>query len=166
MAMIGNFDATSVAPREDFSPIPVGEYAAQIVDSDVKPTRNNTGHYAELTFEVTDGEFKGRRVWARLNLDNPNPKAVEIAQRELSAICHAVGVLQVNDTQQLHYKPMVIRVDIEQRDGYAPSNTIKAYKAPAGGVGNGQASPAASPQPNAAATAASPSSPPWAQKAA
>src|SRR5690606_14954828 len=102
MALIGHFDATNVAPSEDFSPIPVGEYSAHIVDSDVKPTKNNTGHYAELEFEVTAGEFKGRKVWARLNLDNPNPKAVEIAQRELSAICHAVGVLQVTDTQQLH----------------------------------------------------------------
>jgi len=165
MALIGHFDATSVAPSEDFSPIPVGEYLAHIVDSDVKPTKNNTGHYAELVFEVTAGEFKGRRVWTRLNLDNPNPKAVEIAQRELSAICHAVGVLQVTDTQQLHYKPLVIRVDIEERDGYGPRNVIKAYKAVAGGVGNAPAGAAPSAP---AATAASPSSaaPPWAQKAA
>lgn len=166
MALIGHFDATQVAPREDFSPIPVGEYSAHIVDSDVKPTKNNTGHYAELEFEVTAGEFKGRKVWARLNLDNPNPKAVEIAQRELSAICHAVGVLQVTDTQQLHYKPLVIRVDIEERDGYSPQNVIKAYKAAPGGQGNAPATGAATAAP--AATSASPSSaaPPWAQKAA
>lgn len=166
MALIGHFDATNVAPSEDFSPIPVGEYSAHIVDSDVKPTKNNTGHYAELEFEVTAGEFKGRRVWACLNLDNPNPKAVEIAQRELSAICHAVGVLQVTDTQQLHYKPLVIRVDIEERDGYGPRNVIKAYKAVPGGQGNAPATGAATAAP--AATSASPSSaaPPWAQRAA
>lgn len=166
MALIGHFDATNVAPREDIEPIPVGEYSAHIVDSDVKPTKNNTGHYAELEFEVTAGEFKGRKVWARLNLDNPNPKAVEIAQRELSAICHAVGVLQVTDTQQLHYKPLVIRVDVEQRDGYSPQNVIKAYKAAPGGQGNAPATGAATAAP--AATSASPSSaaPPWAQKAA
>ncbi len=163
MAMIGNFDATQVAPREDFSPIPVGEYAVQITDSDVKPTKSGNGHRLELTFEVMDGQYKGRKVFEGLNIDNPNPKAVEIAQRDLSAICHAVGKLQVSDSQELHYKPLVVRVDIEERDGYSPRNVIKAYKAVAGGMGN---APTASPQQSAAATAASPSSPPWAQKAA
>lgn len=165
MAQIGHFDATNVAPAEDLAPFPVGEYTMQIVDSDVKPTKNNNGHYAELVFEVTEGECKGRKVWTRLNLDNPSPKAVEIAQRELSAICHAAGVLQVNDTQALHYKPMLVRVDIEQRDGYSPRNITKAYKALAGGAGNGQPATAATTS-APAATAASPSSPPWAQKAA
>lgn len=166
MALIGHFDATQVAPREDFSPIPVGEYVVQITDSDVKPTSSGNGHRLELTFEVMDGEYKGRKVWANLNLDNPNPKAVEIAQRELSAICHAIGKLQVVDSQELHYKPLVIRVDIEERDGYSQRNVIKAYKAVAGGVGNAPATGAATAAP--AATSASPSSaaPPWAQKAA
>lgn len=165
MAMIGPFDATNVAPAEEFGPIPVGEYPMHIVDSEVKPTRAGTGHYAELTFEVLDGQYKGRRVWVRLNLDNPNPKAVEIAQRELSAICHATGKLQINDTQELHYKPMLCRVDIEQREGYSPSNVVKSYKSLAGAVGNAPA-PQQSTAPTAGATAASPSSPPWAQKAA
>ena len=88
---------------------------------------------------------------------------LEIAQRELSAICHAVGVLQVNDSQELHYKPMVIRVDLEERDGYSPRNVIKAFKAPVGGPGNAPTPPSAT---AAAATPASPSSPPWAQRAA
>jgi hypothetical protein len=160
MANIGNFDPTTVAPREDFSPIPSGEYQAQIVESDVKPTKRNDGHYAELTFELTAGEHKGRRVWARLNLDNPNPKAVEIAQRELSAICHAIDWLKpVQDTQVLHYKPMTIRVDFvpagPNRD--KPTNEIKAYKPAAGGLGN--APSAATPAPSSAA-------PPWGQRAA
>ena len=156
MAQIGSFDATQVAPREDFSPIPAGEYLAQIVDSDMKPTKSNNGNYAELTFEVMDGEFKSRRVWARLNLDNPNPKAVEIAQRDLSAICHAAGKLQIRDTQELHYKPMLIRVEVSKRDGYADSNEIKAYKA----SGNVPAQTTSTSAPAAAEP------PPWAQKAA
>lgn len=170
MANIGSFNAANVAPAEDFSPIPVGDYPAMIVDSDVKPTKARNGHYAELVFEVTEGKYKGRKVWARLNLDNPNAKAVEIAQRELSAICHAVGKLEISDTQELHYKPLMIRVDIEESEGYSPRNEIKSYKA-AGAVdaastqGNAQAaapSTQASTAPTAAATSASPSSaPPW-----
>lgn len=163
MANIGNFDATSIAPREDFTPLPTGEYKAQVTDSDLKPTKANTGHYAELTFEVMEGDYKGRKVWARLNLDNPNPKAVEIAQRDLSAICHAAGKLQIRDTQELHYKPMLIRVEYVEADGVkrtSPSNEIKAFKAitgaaPAAGMGAAQnTAPAAN------------GAPPWANKAA
>jgi hypothetical protein len=161
MAQIGHFDATTVAPREDMTPLQPGEYTAQITDSELNPTKAGNGHRLELTFEITDGPAKGRKVWANLNLDNPNPKAVEIAQRELSAICHAVGKLQVSDSQELHYKPMTIRVDIESSTGYADKNVIKAYKPLAGGVGNApQSAPAAGP------TTTSPSSPPWAQRAA
>jgi hypothetical protein len=160
MANIGSFDATQVAPREDFTPLPTGEYPAQIVDSDMKPTKKNDGQYLELTFEIADGEFKGRKVWSRLNLDNPNPKAVEIAQRDLSAICHAAGKLQIRDSQELHYKPMLIRVEyVEAGEGRdKPTNDIKAYKALAGAAPSA-AAPAA---PAAAGSAA----PPWGAKAA
>ena len=152
MAQIGHFDATQVAPREDFSPIPSGEYVAQITDSELKPTSKG-GHRLELAFEITEGDRKGRKVWANLNLDNPNPKAVEIAQRELSAICHAIGKLQVNDSQELHYKPMTIRVGIEQSPGYNDKNVIKAYKAATGGQGN---APASSSPTNAPSSGAAP----------
>lgn len=168
MANIGSFNAADVKPAEDFSPIPVGDYPAMIVDSDVKPTKARTGHFAELVFEVTEGQYKGRKVWARLNLDNPNAKAVEIAQRELSAICHAVGKMQISDTQELHFKPMVIRVDIEESEGYAPRNAIKSYKAAGAAAQAAQGNaPAAAPEsqstaPTATAAPASPSSaPPW-----
>lgn len=160
MANIGRFDATTVAPREDFSPLPTGEYSAVIIDSDLKPTKKNDGHYLELTFEVRDAEFRGRRVWARLNLDNPNPKAVEIAQRELSAICHATGVMQVNDSVQLHNKPLMIRVEYVEAGGTRTSatNEIKAYKALAA-----QPALASAPSPQPSNTGAAP---PWAQRSA
>ena len=38
-----------------------------------------TGSYLNLTFEILDGNYKGRKVWSRLNLDNPNQQAVQIA---------------------------------------------------------------------------------------
>jgi hypothetical protein len=160
MAQIGQFDATNIAPREDYTPLPTGEYRAQIVDSDLKPTKNNDGHYAELVFECMDAPHKGRKVWARLNLDNKNPKAVEIAQRDLSAICHAVGKLKINDTFELHNKPLIIRVEFVKADGLRQKNDgneIRAYKAIEGGT------PQAAQAPAAPAQAAAP---PWQTKAA
>ncbi len=132
MAFLGQqFDPNAVPPREDFTPLPSGEYPVIITDSDMKPTKAGTGQYLELTFQVIDGPSKGRLVWARLNLDNPNPKAVEIAQRDLSAICHAVGHAQaLTDSQVLHNRPLVIRVEFVQAGGrnQHDGNEVKAYK--------------------------------------
>ena len=158
----GTFDANSVEPAQDLAPIPSGEYLAHIIDSDMKPTKSGTGQYLELTYEVTYGPYKGRKVWTRLNLDNPNAKAVEIAQRDLSAICHATGQLQVQDSQQLHYKPHIIRVEYVEADGdrrQRAGNEVKAYKR-ADGYAATAAPPPQTPAPQqAAANPAAP--PPW-----
>lgn len=125
----GTFDASQVEPDQPRDPLPAGEYLAEIIDSDMEPTKSNNGQFLKLTYRVADGPMKGRLTWARLNLDNPNEKAVEIAQRQLSSICHACGVLQVQDSVQLHNIPHVIKVDVEQRDmNYAPSNVIKSWR--------------------------------------
>ena len=112
MANLGNFDATTVEPSapRDFTPIPAGKYAMQIVASEMKLTNDGGGQYLSLEHEVIDGEHKGRKLWNNLNLKNPNPTTVEIAQRELSAICHATGKLHVADSEDLHFIPMLVTV--------------------------------------------------------
>ncbi|MBZ0266258.1 DUF669 domain-containing protein [bacterium] len=92
MAELGHngFDATHVEPSTDFEIIPAGRYTAAITDSDLRPNSKGTGEYMWLEFTVMDGPFAGRKLWAQLNIDNPSAQAVEIAERELSAICRAV----------------------------------------------------------------------------
>lgn len=126
------FDANQVDPTDQFEVLPAGDYPVMIVDSEMKPTKDNRGQYLQLTLEVIDGPCRGRKMWDRLNLQNPNQQAVEIAQRSLSQICHAVGVLQVNDSAELHDKPMVARVKVRPARGqYPESNEVSQYK-PAG----------------------------------
>ena len=93
MADLNGFDANNVEPAAAFDPIPAGKYLAVITDSEMKPNKAGTGSYLQLTFQIIEGEYKNRLLWARLNLDNPNATAVQIARAELSAICRAVGVL-------------------------------------------------------------------------
>lgn len=166
----GTFDASQVEPDQPRDPLPAGEYLAQIIDSSMEPTKSNNGQFLKLTYQVVDGPMKGRLTWTRLNLDNPNDKAVEIAQRQLSAICHACGVLQVQDSTQLHNLPHVIKVDIEQRDvNYAPSNVIKSWRR-----AEGQPKPATAAQqqpapfapPAQQQTAPAQQAPAWAQRPA
>jgi len=128
-----NFDSTHIDPTPRFDPIPAGDYPVIITASEMKLTKDGTGQYLELTMEVQAGEFQGRKLFDRLNLYNNNRQAVEIAQRQLSQIAHAVGVLQVADSEQLHFKPLIAMVKVRAaREQYEASNEIKGYKAAAG----------------------------------
>ena len=152
MAYLGHFDATTVTPQAEFTALPSGEYLMAITESDMKDTKSRTGRYLQLTLSVINAavqEHIGRKVFVRLNLENANQQAVDIAQRELSAICHAVGVLQCQDSQQLHNLPMCCKVQYVPAKGeFNEDNKIVAYK-PASDYGKGKPPAAASvmPQP-------------------
>jgi hypothetical protein len=158
MADLRGFDANAVEPSSDFEPIPAGKYLAVIVESEMKANKAGTGHYLQLTFEVIDGPYKGRYLWARLNLDNPNATAVQIAKAELSAVCRAVGVLAPNDSTDLHDLPLVIHVKCKKRpDTGEVTNEIKGYS-PKASLAEATTStkPAAVPPANG-----KPTTPPW-----
>jgi len=152
MATLNNFDANQVDPSVALDPLPAGKYTAVISDTEYKPTKAGGGKYLQLTFQVIDGEFKGRLVWARLNLENKSEMTVKIARGELSAICRAVGVMQPKDSVELHNVPLEISVGLKKRDdngeftnaikGYAKKggNTPVSARAPAG-VGPGSTPP-------------------------
>ena len=128
MANLSGFDANRVEPSTDYDPLPAGKYLAVITESEMKPTKVGTGQYLQLTFEILDGQFKGRKVWARLNLANSNDMTVKIAQAELSAICRAVGVLAPKDSVDLHNLPLVISVKCKKRDDTGDvTNEVKGY---------------------------------------
>jgi hypothetical protein len=127
-----NFNANEVEPSKGIDPLPAGKYNVVITDSEMKPTKNGNGQYLELTFEVIDGEHKGRKAWSRLNLDNPNATAVQIARADLSAICRAVNVIQPRDSVELHNLPLVITVRCRKNPQTDEiTNDVKGYEAKA-----------------------------------
>ncbi|MCL2640329.1 MAG: DUF669 domain-containing protein [Phycisphaerales bacterium] len=124
-----NFNAHEVEPATEFEPLPAGKYLAAITESEMKPTKSGGGSYLELTFQILEGPHKGRSVWARLNLQNPSPTAVQIARGELSAICRAVGVMTLRDSVELHNLPLVISVKQKKREDNGEfTNEIKGYE--------------------------------------
>jgi hypothetical protein len=157
-----NFNAANVQPQDDFSPIPAGDYVAQVTDSSIKPTKSGSGTLLNLTWTIISGQFANRKVFDRVNIQNQNPEAEKIGQRQLSAICHAAGVLQLQDSNQLHGRPCTITLKIRQDAQYGDSNEVKAYKA----AGQTPAQAPAFAQQSAAAPAATSSAPPWAKAAA
>ena len=171
MANIAGFDASQVGEMMEFSAIPEGQYVVIATQSEMKPTKNGQGQYLQFTFEVLDGQFKGRKLWTHLNLHNASQTAVDIAQRELGAICKAVGVIKPSDSSELHNLPMLVKVAVELNDKNQETNIIKKYEPAVPGVASAPVQPAAAAAPAPAfAQAAAPvvaaapaaaSVPPW-----
>lgn len=135
------FDASQVEPAVPRGEVlPPDDYKVQIVRSEMRRTRADNGDMLVLEMEVIEGEHARRHLWDKLNLVNPNQQTMEIAQRTLSSICHAVGVIQISDSEQLHFKPLIARVTVEpagkdERTGYErkhPQNEVAGYMPVAG----------------------------------
>lgn len=121
------FDATQVAPSTGYEPLPEGWYNVAISESEIKPTKDKEGAYLQLTAKVLDGPQMGKVVFIRLNVQNKNQQAVDIAYGELSAICHVTGVYHVQESTQLHNIPFQLRVVVKPGDN-GPMNEVKGYK--------------------------------------
>lgn len=142
-----NFDATTVAPDTGMEVVPAGWYNVRIDESEIKPTKDGAGARLNLRFDIMDGQYIGRKLFTGLNIRNASAVAQEISYKQLSAIAHAVGVLQVQDSQQLHGLPLKVKVKIRKASGdYEEQNEISMYRninEPVETVGSGVAASAA-----------------------
>jgi hypothetical protein len=162
MASLQNvfIDQTAQPSKGGFEPLPAGSYIAMITDSEIKATKAGTGTILSLTHTVVDGPHANKKIFARLNVGNPNATAQKIGQEQFAAVRAATGVLQPRDTGELHGKPMKIKVKIRKDETYGDSNEITSWE-PATGVSAPTAAPSApwggqqAPAPAAGAT------PPW-----
>ena len=144
----------------DFAIVPKGDYTAICVGTGWKPTKAGDGEYLQLDWEILEGEHRGASQTSRLNLKNKNATAVKIAQSELSSICRATGVMRPRDSDEFKNKPILLKVDVEERKDKpgSYSNRIKGYS-PLGAQQAPTAAPASVAQ--AAVAAVSTPTPPW-----
>ena len=117
------------AGQDDRSVLAPGKYLMHIVKTEMKAVKSpKTGHYLACQLKVLEGESKGRVVFVNLNLDNPNPVAVEIATKELNSICQACGLEGVEDSDELLQIPMTVELKIKKGDSQWPdSNETVSY---------------------------------------
>lgn len=141
MAHIG-VDFTNIPQYAGNEPLPTAWYNAFISASEIKPTKDaavTNHHMLHLEFTIQGGQYNGRKVFTQLNIGHSNPATKEIAYKQLSSIAHSVGVIQVQDSQQLHNIPLKIRVKLkeggEKKDNmgnvvgkYDPQNEVAGYK--------------------------------------
>lgn len=165
-----NFDASTIAPQESFTPIPAGTYNAKAIKAEMRPLKSGNGLALAMTFQVIDGPHANRQVFANLNVQHANPEAQRIAQQQLSTLCHAVGALKLSETtlHQLLQKPVRIRVKVRQDPQYGDKNEINGFEAMPGvaRVPGAPSIPAAAHPAAAVQQPAAAAVPPWAAQAA
>ena len=76
---------------EEFGVLPADEYVAEIIDGECINSKSNGTPGYKLTFQITEGEYVGRRFWHEVWL---SAAALPMAKRDL-------GKLGVTDFDQL-----------------------------------------------------------------
>lgn len=160
----GGFNAQAVEPQapRDNTPLPAGLYTVEITNADVKPLKSGNGTGLEIECTVIDpAPFAKRKIWQTLNIQHSNPQAEQIGQAQLSALCRAVGIAQLDDSDQLFQRITRIRTKVRPEQGQYPAKAEITGFEPAGA-----ALPATPQQPAAGAAPAAKAAPPWARKTA
>lgn len=111
MPMYMPFNPMDYDPSQSAGQLPVGQHIVVVTGAEVKATKECTGGYLQLFLKVVQGESMGATGAWNLNLYNNSVKAVEIANKQMSALCYAIGVFAViNDASQLFDKPFMVEV--------------------------------------------------------
>lgn len=175
MAFLDQAIDLSTLPQSEqsYELLPPGWYSASITKAELKATKDGTGQYIAIRYDITGPTQQGRVVFGNLNIKNRSVKAEEIGRQQLGELMRAIGLARVQDTDQLIGGQLSIKVAIQEgNNGYEARNEVKGYKALAGGMPPTVPSPFASapqqpaqPRPAVQASAPAPaaaSTPPWA----
>jgi hypothetical protein len=153
----------------DFKPLPAGWYQVTINKAELRNTKDETGQYIAVRYDVTGPTHQGRVVFGNLNIKNKSEKAESIGRAQLGELMRALGLSKVSDTDQLVGGSLSIKLDVREArtdsatgKTYEASNDVKGFKT------SGDAMPASSvpsfSKPAAAAPKTDGAAPPWAKK--
>jgi len=87
-----NVEWDDIEDDNGFEPIPEGEYALEVQDTELKENSSETGYLLKVQFQITGPGYGGRTVFSQYNVVHDNPTAQEIGRRELKKLAKSVGV--------------------------------------------------------------------------
>lgn len=122
----GVFDARNVDPAPSFVVPPLDDY--MVIATAVEPKENSkgTGGYLEFTLEIGQGKNSGVQyqkvtVSYRLNIFHSDEQTMQIAYKQLSGLCHVVGVLTPHSPQEILNKPFVATIGPQKNNPEYPN---------------------------------------------
>jgi hypothetical protein len=137
MASLGQrFDATQHdTTQAEFSDLPLGIYQFELETAEVAKTANGRGTILKTVPKVVaPAELAGRKLFGNnYNLENDNPVAQEIGQKQFASLCRAIGIDGVEDSDELLFRVFTAKIGMGKpsKDGqYAARPEIKRYYFP------------------------------------
>ena len=132
--MIENVQTQSTE-KKSYEPLNDDNYTVSLNRVGEKSTKAGNGTLIDVSFQVTDGEFKNRLIWDSFLISHPNPKAAGIGLQRLDKMLKSIGVYGGfealgNDSSQLEQfigKELVVFTNVESNPGFKPRNVIKKY---------------------------------------
>lgn len=128
---MGNLDSFNISWNEveitDFKPLPAGNYAAKVIKSEIADTKKKD-KMLKLTFELL-GENKGRKIFESYMLQHSNPQAVKMGLGKIKSLAGCLGIDfdNLQDTSELHGKPVGIKVKVIESEEYGDKNGITSF---------------------------------------
>jgi len=116
----------------DFQPIPVGWRAVEIEKAEVASTKAKNGTLLKIQASVITEDRNGRKVFTRINVQNPSVACTEIGRRELAALADACSIPFLDDEDKLIGKQLEMKLVIVDNQG-KPDNDVKGFR-PLGGA--------------------------------
>lgn len=124
MQMQGSFNANQFEPNQGFgSHPPAQKVQARITSTAIKENSSKDGGYYEVEFTTSMGS-----IIMRYNIWNKTPKAVEIAHGQLSALCRAVNIYQLDwQNEGAALRGAQCLIDVGYQKGEDPAEGGKGY---------------------------------------
>lgn len=130
---LSKIDLSNVEARKPFEVMPTGWYPAEIESIEEQDNSQSEGSHLFLTACITEGLYKGRKLFDRINVNNPNQTTVDIAFQTLKSIYNACGKVRVKSSDELLGIPLKLHVKLKKaetgKDGkqYDARNEISGY---------------------------------------
>jgi len=103
-----DFNSDNVESARQSEPIPDGDYVMHVSKTEVNEIKARNGYRLDVEFTIIDGQHSERKLFASMNVVNPNEQAQGIGRGELKRLSEACGVdfnAVLEDTDLLLFQP-------------------------------------------------------------
>ena len=127
----------SLGEKKVYAPLPDGSYTVNLNRvKGASRTKKDNGTIVNVSYQVTDGEFKNRLIWDSFLISHDDsPRAAGIGLQNLDKMLKSIGVYGGfeaigNDASQLEQfigKEFIVKVKTEENAGFSPRNKVTNY---------------------------------------
>ena len=105
-----SFNPDEVESARQAEPIPDGDYVLHVSKTELNETAARNGYRLDVEFTIIDGQHSERKLFASMNVQNPNQQAQQIALGELKRLSEACNVdfnAVLEDSDVLLFQPFM-----------------------------------------------------------